>query len=61
MNIANVRSWLILTNTYSTFKYHVSYTDRKISVRINLLFYLFFHRRPNQHLCFFPVGKKYVK
>ena len=25
-------------------------TDGKISVRINLLFYLFFHRRPIQHL-----------
>ena len=29
-----------------TFKYHVSCPDGKISVRINLLFYLFFHRRP---------------
>ena len=26
----------------NTFKYHVSYTNGKISVRINLLFYLFF-------------------
>ena len=26
----------------NTFKYHVSFTDGKISVRINLLFYLFF-------------------
>ena len=34
----------------NTFKYHVSWTDEKISVRINLLFYLFFHRRPIQQL-----------
>ena len=27
---------------YNTFKYHVLCTDGKISVRINLLFYLFF-------------------
>ena len=30
--------------------YHISITDEMISVRINLLFYLFFHRRPIQHL-----------
>ena len=36
----------------NTFKYHVSCTDVKISVTINLLFYLFFHRRPIQHLLF---------
>ena len=35
----------------NTFKYHVSYTNGKISVRIILLFYLFFHRRPIQNLC----------
>jgi hypothetical protein len=34
----------------NTFKYHVSRTDGKISVVINLLFYLFFHRRPIQHM-----------
>ena len=34
-----------------SFKYHVSCTDGKISVRINLLFYLFFHRRTIQQLC----------
>ena len=34
----------------NSFKYHVSCTDGKMSVRINLLFYLFFHRRP------IPVG-----
>ena len=33
------------------FKYHVSCTDGKISVRINLLFCLFFHRCPIQQLC----------
>ena len=30
----------------NTFTYHVSCTDRKISVRISLLFYLVFHHRP---------------
>ena len=35
----------------NTFKYHVSCADGKISVRINLLFYLFFHRRLIQQLC----------
>ena len=34
-----------------TFKYHVSCTDGKTSVRINLLFNLYFHRRPIQQLC----------
>ena len=41
----------------NTFKYHVSCTDGKISVRINLLFYLYFP--PSSHpkfVCFFPVG-----
>ena len=44
--------------SYDNFKYHVSCTDGKISVRINLLLYLFFHpRRPNQHLSVsYPVG-----
>ena len=47
---------IILERTY-TFKYHVSCTDGEISVRIDLLFHLFFHRRPCQQLCvFFPVG-----
>ena len=41
----------ILTSLVSTFKYHVSCTDGKISVRINLLLYLFFHRHPIQQLC----------
>ena len=27
------------------FKYHVLCTDGKVSVRINLLFYLFFHKK----------------
>ena len=31
-----------------TFKYHVSCTDGKISVRINVLFYLYFP--PSSHL-----------
>ena len=35
-------------HTLLTFKYHVSCTDGKISVRIDLLFYLFFHRHPIQ-------------
>ena len=39
-----------------SFKYHAPCTVGKISVRINLLFYIFFHRRPIQNLCFFPVG-----
>ena len=41
----------------NTFKYHVSCTDGNISVRINLLFYLYFP--PSSHptfVCFFPVG-----
>ena len=41
----------------NTFKYHVSCTDGKISVRINLLFYLYLP--PSSHLiyaCFCPVG-----
>ena len=41
----------------NTFKYHDSCTDGKISVRINLLFYLYFP--PSSHptsVCFFPVG-----
>ena len=44
------------TTYFNTFKYHVSCIDGKISVRINLLSYLFFHRRPIQQLWFFPVG-----
>ena len=36
---------------FHSFKYHVLCTDGKISVKINLLFYLFFHRRPIQQLC----------
>ena len=39
----------------NTFKYHVSCTDGKISVKINLLFYLYFP--PSSlptFLCFFP-------
>ena len=35
----------------NTFEYHISCIDGKISVRINLLFYLFFHDRLIQHLC----------
>jgi hypothetical protein len=41
----------------NTFKYHVTCTDGKISVRINLLFYLYFP--PSFHLTvvfFCPVG-----
>ena len=40
----------------NTFKYHVLCADGKISIRVNLLYYRFFHRRPIQQLCFFPVG-----
>ena len=47
---------LFHTIIINTFKYHVLYTDGKISVRINLLFYLYF---PSSfHLtvvCFCPV------
>ena len=42
---------LLAGGVADTFKYHVSCTGEKISVRINLLFYLFFHSRPIQHLC----------
>ena len=31
---------------FNTFKYHVSCTDGKISVRIIYIYYLFLHRRP---------------
>ena len=40
--------FLLSLSSFSTFKYHVSCTDGKISVWINLLFYLFFHRRWGQ-------------
>ena len=40
----------IILSTINTLEHHVSCTDAKISVRINLLFYLFFHRRPIQQL-----------
>ena len=33
-----------------TFKYHVSCTDGKISVRIIYFYYLIFHRRPTHKL-----------
>ena len=36
----------------NTFKYHVSCTDGKISVRIIYFYYLFFHRCPTHKLCF---------
>ena len=36
----------------NAFKYHVSCTDGKISVRIIYFYYLFFHRRPTHKLCF---------
>ena len=32
------------------FKYHVSYTDGKSSVRIIYFYYLVLHRRPNHKL-----------
>ena len=35
----------------NTFKYHVLCADGKISIRVNLLYYRFFHRRPIQQLC----------
>ena len=44
-----------VTKSINTFKCHVSCTDGKISVRINLSFYLFFP--PLSHptvVCFFP-------
>ena len=37
------RNFMVCLSKY-TFKYHVSCTDGKISVGINLLFYLFLHR-----------------
>ena len=41
----------------NTFKYHVSCTDGKISVRINLLFCLYFPPSPHLiYVCFCPVG-----
>ena len=41
---------LILTKcTFNTFKYHVSCTNGKISVRINFLFYLFFSIIPSSY------------
>ena len=39
-----------------TLKYHVSCNDGNISVRINLLFYLFFTVVPSYDVCFFPVS-----
>ena len=42
--------------THVSFKYHVSCTDEKISVRIIYFYYLFFHCRPIQCCVFFPVG-----
>ena len=42
---------------FSCFIYHVSCTDGKISVRINLIFYLFFQRCPIQHLCVSFLGR----
>ena len=39
--------WLFIHPFFNTFKY-VSWTDGKISLRINLLFIAFFHRRPFQ-------------
>jgi hypothetical protein len=40
----------------SIYKYYVSCTDSNISVGVNYTNYLFFHRRPTQQLCLFPVG-----
>ena len=42
----------------TTFKYHVSCTDGKISVRINLLFYLFFTIVPSNNER--PTGNKHI-
>ena len=56
MDFRNKHSFL-QSRQYNTFKYHVSCTDGNISVRINLLFYLYF--LPSSHptsVCFFPVG-----
>ena len=57
----NVRVRLIymlsVCSYINTFKYHVSCNDGKISVRINLLLYLYFP--PSSHLiflCFRPAG-----
>ena len=43
-------------NMFNTFKYHVSCTDGKISVRIIYFYYLFFHHHPIQCCVFFPIG-----
>ena len=37
---------------FNAFKYHVSCTDGKISVKIIYFYYLFFHHRPTHKLCF---------
>ena len=40
------KDYIRYTIQINIFKYHVSCTEGKISVRINLLLYLFFHLRP---------------
>ena len=45
--------------TYRSFVAHIGRGISLLSMLtcgINLLFYIFFHRRPIQQLCFFPVG-----
>ena len=37
-------------------KYHVSFTDGKISIKIGIIFIFRFHRRPIQKVVFFAVG-----
>ena len=46
-------------SSINTFKYHVSCTDGKISVRINLLFYLFFTVVPS-NTCVFLSCRPFV-
>ena len=47
----------VLSYLNHTYKYHVSSTDGKILVRINLLFYLYFPLLSHPtFVCFFPVG-----
>ena len=48
-----------ITTNINTFKYHVSCTDGKISVRVIYFYYLFFHCHPTQPLCFLS-GRPFV-
>ena len=51
----NTEIWFLRLAGYSILLSVVSWTDGKISVRINLLFYLFFTAVQSNVVCFFPV------